>query len=331
MGAVRWPVSRSLAMPPARSGSLSEESLAASGRHRPALVPRPASGASIVRNSAGAVYIAPAMILIGFVLVAPAVYGLVFSLYDIRYLRPTDYVGFGNYAYLVTDPSFLPVVGRSALFTAMAVLLTVGIALPVALWIDGLSGVYAFATQILIVLPWVVSSLIAALAFQWVFVNDVGWIVYALQSVGVTNFHPLSDPATAMAVLVLFATWRTLGFAVLLLLAGLKAIPLDLYEFAHIDGASGPQRFASVTVPMLRTPLMITLVILTVSNLNNVEGPLIVTAGGPAGATNVLPLDVYTRAFGQYDYNSAIPLGIGVFLANIVLALVYVRLMNRDG
>ena len=77
--------------------------------------------------------------------------------------------------------------------------------------------------------------------------------------------------------------------------------------------------------------VMITLVILTVSNLNNVEGPLIVTAGGPAGATNVLPLDVYTRAFGQYDYNSAIPLGIGVFLANIVLALVYVRLMNRDG
>jgi len=149
---------------------------------------------------------------------------------------------------------------------------------------------------------------------------------------GVQNYSPLADPAQAMVVLIIYSIWRSLGFAMLLLLlAGLKSIPIELYEAAHVDGATAWQRFTRINLPMLKTPVHITVAILTVSNLNNVEGPLVVTGGGPAGATNILPLDLYTRAFARFDCSTGMAMGISMFAANILLALAYVRLVNRDG
>jgi ABC-type sugar transport system permease subunit len=279
----------------------------------------------------GQSYVAPAMLLVGFMLVLPSIYGFYYSLHEIKYLRATDFIGLGNYLYLVTDPAFFGVIARSTVFTALAVIVTIVLALAIALWIDRLTGLFALFVQIIVVLPWVISHVVGALLFRWVFVNDIGVGMYLLEQLGIRNFHPLSDPTMAMAVMIAFACWRTLGFAMLLLLAGLKSIPVELYEAAHVDGASAWQRFRRITLPMLRTPMLITLVILTISNLNNVEGPLIVTGGGPADATNVVALDLYMRAFARFDYDTAIALGIGMFVANILLALAYVRLVKRGG
>ena len=82
---------------------------------------------------------------------------------------------------------------------------------------------------------------------------------------------------------------------------------------------------------MMKTPMLITLVVLTVSNLNNVETPLIITGGGPADATNIAPLYLYTAAFTQFDFNTALAMGIGMFVANILLAFAYVKLVARNG
>ena len=283
------------------------------------------------RQREGYAYVTPAVLLMGFTLVLPALYGFYFSLHNIRFLRATDFIGLENYWYLVTDPDFVGVVMRSIVFTVIAVVVTVALALGVALWINQLTGPFALIVQIVVVLPWVVSHVVGALLFRWVFVNEIGLGIYALESLGIHSFHPGSDPVAAMAVLIAFTCWRTLGFAMLLLLAGLKSIPQDLYEAAHVDGASAMQRLVLITLPMLKTPMLITLVMLTVSNLNNVEGPLIVTGGGPADSTNVLALDLYMRAFAKYDYNSAIAMGIGMFVANILLAVAYTRLVRRHG
>jgi ABC-type sugar transport system permease subunit len=275
-------------------------------------------------------YVTPAMLLIAFVLVAPAIYGFVYSLYEVKYLRPTAFIGLDNYYYLVTDPYLLEIILRSVFFTAIAVSLTIMVALAMAVWVDQLQGWFALVIQIFIIIPWIVSHVVGALLFRWVFVNDLGIGLYLLEQLGIRNFHPLSDPTAAMIVLILYACWRTMGFALLLLLAGIKGIPQELYEAAHVDGASAWQRFVWVTLPMLKTPILITLVMLTVSNLNNVEAPLIVTGGGPADATNILPLDLYMRAFARFDFNSAIALGIGMFIANILLAVAYVRLVRNN-
>lgn len=288
-------------------------------------------GETPMRSASGQGYISPAMLLLALVLIAPSIYGFYFSLFDIKYLKATSYIGFENYTYLLTDPEFVDVVIRSFVFTALAVALTVTVALAVALWINQLSGWFALLVQIVVIMPWVVSHVVGALLFRWVFVTDLGLGVYLMERLGFPNFQPLGDRQTAMVVLILYALWRTLGFAVLLLLSGIKSIPTDLYEAAHVDGASAWQRFVRITLPMLKTPMLITLVILTVSNLNNVEAPLIVTGGGPADATNILPLYLYMTAFAKFDFNTAIALGIGMFAANILLAVGYVKLVKRHG
>ncbi len=278
----------------------------------------------------GFAYVSPAVLLIVFVLVAPSLYGFYISLHNIRYLRAQSFIGFENYQYLIEDPEFAAMVGRSLVFTGFAVSLTIVVGLAVSIRINRMHGISAMVLQILIILPWVVSTVVGALLFRWVFVNDIGIAVYLLEQIGI-KFRPLADATNGMTVLVMFALWRTLGFAVILLLAGLKSIPTDLYEAAHVDGASAWQRLRWVTLPMLRTPLLITLVVLTVSNLNNVEAPLIVTGGAPADATNIAPLFLYDAAFTRFDFNTAMALGIGMLVANILLALAYVRLVATNG
>ena len=279
----------------------------------------------------GPAFVSPAMLLIAFVLIAPAIYGFWFSLHHIKFLQATDFIGFENYRYLYTDPNFVSVIVRTFFFTLFAVGLTMVVGLAVAVWVNRLTGTFALVVQILIVLPWVISHVVGALLYKWVFVNDLGLGRYLMEQLGYYNYDPLSDPTQAMIVLIIYAIWRTLGFAMLLLLAGLKSIPTDLYEAAHMDGATAWQRFRRITLPMLRTPVLITLVILTVANINNVEGPLVVTGGGPAGATNVLAHDLYVRAFAHFDYSTAMALGISMFAANILLAVGYVKLVNRHG
>ena len=274
------------------------------------------------------VYVGPAVLLTFVILYFPSIFGIWYSLYDVQYLLPGRFLGLGNYARLLADPALVGVLWRSAVFTSAAVALTVALALALASWINLLRGWFGMAVQLIVILPWIVSNVVAALLFRWVFVNDIGAGIYLLEQLGVSGFTPLTDPVSAMAILIAFACWRTLGFAVVLTLAGLKSIPGELHEAAAIDGANAWQRFLRITLPLLKTPLLIVIVVLTLSNLNNVETPLIITGGGPAGTTNILPLDIYNRAFATFDFGRAIALAIGMFIGNILLVMAYVRLVR---
>jgi multiple sugar transport system permease protein len=281
------------------------------------------------RGGDGVAYVAPAILLIVGCLYLPSTYAFFYSLFDIRLLGAGHFVGLANYVFLAGDPELLAIIGRSLGFAAVAVTLTIVGSLAVALWTNTMGRVQATLVQILVVLPWVVSPIVGALLFRWVFVNEIGLGLYLLQQMGL-GFDPLSSPFWGMAVLIAFACWRTVGFATILMLSGLKAIPIDYYEAASVDGASTLQKLWSITLPQLRTPILITLVILTLSNLNTVEAPLVVTGGGPNSATDILPLDLYQRAFAQYDFNSAVAMGVGMFIANVALALAYVRLVAKN-
>lgn len=280
-----------------------------------------------MRSRLGPLFVAPAMTLILLLLFLPAAYGLYYSLHRIRFLQMTSFIGLGNYQKLFQDPNLLPVVMRTLVFTGASVALTLTVAMLLALWIDRMTGFLAFATQIVIIMPWVISAVVASLLFRWVFVNEIGIGRYLMSLAGV-HLDPLSNGTTAMILLIVVSAWRTVGYGLVLLLAGLKGIPSEYHEAARVDGASPMQIFRSITLPLLKTPLLIAAVVLTLSYLNNVETPLVTTAGGPGRATNILPLDLYSRAFTQYDFTTAIPLAICMFVGNIILVLGYVRLVG---
>ena len=270
--------------------------------------------------------IAPAFALLGLVLISPAAYGVWYTLFRIEYGAPTDFVGLQNYLYIVEETRFAGLVSRSAVFTVAAVSITTLIALALASWIHRLPQRQGFLVQIVVIVPWIISTVVATLLFRWVFVNDIGIAVYAFQRLGFGQFQPLNTPTGAMALLVAVSVWKRIGYAVIVLLAGLKSIPGELEEAATVDGAGAWQIFRRITLPLLKTPLLLVVIVLTLSNLNTVETPLVMTGGGPGDATRILPIEVYELAFAKYDFGGAATLAIMMFAANVVLVLGYVRL-----
>lgn len=274
-------------------------------------------------NSYG--YIAPAFALLGLVLFAPVFYGGWFSLQRIQYGAPTGFSGFDNYVKLFDEPELLATLGRTFIHTGASVVVTITIALALSVWINRLAPRFAFVAQMIVIIPWIISTVVAALLFRWVFLNDIGLAAWALKAVGVNEFQPLTTSTGAMALLVAISVWKRIGYAVIILLAGLKGIPDDYTEAARIDGANGWQIFRLITLPLLKTPLLLVAIVLTLSNINTVETPLVTTGGGPGDATRVLAIEVYERAFVNFDLGGATALALLMFAGNIALVIAYVR------
>ena len=178
----------------------------------------------------------------------------------------------------------------------------------------------------IVILPWIISTVVATLLFRWVFVSDIGLAGSIMRIYGFSDIQPLNSPGSAMALLIAVSVWKRLGYAMIILLAGLKGIPDDYEEAAKIDGANSWQIFRLIVLPLLKTPLLLVAVVLTLSNLNTVETPLVLTGGGPGDATRILPIEVYERAFVNFDLGSATALAIAMFAGNVLLVLAYVRL-----
>jgi ABC-type sugar transport system permease subunit len=270
--------------------------------------------------------VAPAFALLGFVLFSPVAYAFWFSLFRIEYGAPTSFAGLRNFERLLDDHALIATFGRTAFHTAAAVIATVVVALALSVWIHRLRAGLGFVVQTVVIVPWIISTVVATLLFRWVFVSDIGIASYLLSRLGGGMGELLATPSGAMGLLIVVSVWKRIGYAVIVLLAGLKSIPGELEEAARIDGANAWQIFRRINLPLLKTPLLLVAVVLTLSNINTVETPLILTGGGPRDATRVLAIDVYERAFAIFDLGSATALALVMFAGNILLVLAYVKL-----
>lgn len=274
----------------------------------------------------GLLLVAPAAFVLLLVLILPTGFAFAYSLLEITYAKVVGFAGLGNWERAVFVRSTWPLLGRTAVFVAGTVILTIALAFPIALWLDRLTRRRALAMQIIIILPWVLSMVVAALLFRWTWLETLGIGAWIQDSLTGSSTSPLLTRTGAMASLILIYTWRTLGFAVLLILAGLKGLDHELYEAAKVDGANAPQRFRYLTVPLLRTTMTIVVIVLVVSSFNNAEVPYVVTGGGPAGATTTLALEIYTTAFTDLNFGSATALAAAAMVLNVALVVTYTRL-----
>ncbi|SCZ01372.1 carbohydrate ABC transporter permease [Microvirga guangxiensis] len=277
-------------------------------------------------RSTGLLYIVPAFSALALVLFSPVFYGFWFSLHRIRYGTASEFIGLGNYTQLLSDPGMAATFGRTAIHTAVSVALTVAISLAIALWVHRLPPNRGSIVQMIVIIPWITSTVVATLLFKWVFISDIGMAMSILRMFGLPDLQLLSDPNSAMGLLIAVSVWKRLGYALIILLAGLKSIPEDYEEAASLDGAGPWDIFRLIILPLLKTPLLLIVIVLTLSNINTVESPLVLTGGGPGSATRILAIDVFDRAFVNYDLGSATSLALIMFLGNVLLVLAYVRL-----
>jgi multiple sugar transport system permease protein len=292
----------------------------------------PPRTASRTRRTAVAwLFLAPFTLLFLLYTAIPAVAALGFSLTDLRGadLRTplaVNFTGLDNYLRLFQDDSFLRDIGNTALFVAVGVPLTMGIGFTLALALD--SGIQRLrgALRTVFFAPVVTNVVAAALIWQYAFHAD-GTVNQVLGAVGLAGPNWLDDPDLAMPVVVLLGVWRNFGTAMVLFLAGLQAIPRDVYEAAALDGAGRWRQLRHITLPLLLPTTLMVSVLLTVFYLQVFDEPYLLTDGGPLGSTESVALYTYHQfGAGQFGMSSAASFVMLVLVA--VVSVVQFRLLR---
>lgn len=273
--------------------------------------------------------VAPSILFLVVILIVPLIYTIYNSFFDLRFLQMGDFLGFKNYAAVFRNREIWHSLGLTIIvtFTGLAISIVVGMLM--AVWIHSRQGLTAYFLQIIVLIPWVISMVVGALLWKWLF-NTMGPINYLLNAWGYGNVDILANPRLAPCALVFVMAWRTVGFAMVLILAGLKSVPKDLEEAAEVDGANRWNVFWRVRLPLLKTPVMIASVILLLSNFNNVDVPMVLTGGGPGNATNVITMELYRQGFVYYDFGIASALSFITLLINVVLIVLYMKVVKYD-
>ena len=276
----------------------------------------------------------PFALLFGVFTAGPVAASLLMSVTDLRgtdLLDPfnVNVVGLDNYVKLFSDPKFLTAAGNTAVFVVVGVPLTMACSLLVALGLN--SGLVRFQTLFRVgyYLPVVTSIVAISVVWRFVLQPDTGLANELLGLVGVDGPNWLNNQTFALPTLIVMGAWRNLGFGMVIFLAGLQAIPKDLYEAATIDGARRFAQFRYLTVPMLRPTMLFVAVITTIGYVQFFEEPFVMTQGGPLDSTLSLAYHTYNQfGFGNYGYASA--MGYVLFVVVVLLSIAWFKLLRNN-
>jgi ABC-type sugar transport system permease subunit len=278
----------------------------------------------------------PALAGLALILAYPIGYAGYLSFHEVtlRHLRTGEFpfVGWANFGRLLEDPVFWLSLRQTVVFVAAAVVAEVLIGLGVALVIDDDRVVISRVTRVLILLPWAVPPVVNGLLWAFIFNGQYGYlnrVLLALQLIA-EPVNWLGAPGLAMAAVITAYVWRTTPFNILLYHAALQSIPGELYEAADVDGASGWQRFRSITLPLLAPVIAVSLILRTTFGFMVFDEILAITQGGPGNATWVAAWYTYKVSF-QPPFNIGLGAASAWALALIVgaISLVYVRALYR--
>jgi len=249
---------------------------------------------------------------------------------DLRHPFKVDVTGFANYARALSDPTFLSAARNTAYFVVVGVPLTLVLALAAAIALDrGITRLRS-VFRLGFYMPVVTSIVAVAVVWRFLLQQDNGLINTVLGWVGISGPNWLGDPHWSMPALILMATWRNFGTAMIIFLAGLQAVPWSLHEAAAIDGAGAWQRFRHITVPMLRPTILFVSVTTGIGYLQFFEEPFVMTAGGPLNSTISMSMYTYQQfGFGNYGYAASLSYLIFVVIA-VVTAIQFRLLREKD-
>ena len=275
-----------------------------------------------------ALFLAPSLIPLALFTLGPmaASLGLSFLHWDL--LRPPRLVGLTNFTNLLGDLEFRAAVGHTFFFIAgyLPLVYVGGLALSLALNQKLRASSLFRATYFL---PVVTSWVVVALVWKWLLNPQSGIVNFVLGLIGITGPGWWTDPAWAMPSIILASAWKDLGFVMIILLAGLQAIPEDYYEAAAVDGAGRWARFRHITLPLLSPASFFVLVISLVNSFQVFDQVWVMTGGGPAGATSVVVEQIVQHAFRYSQMGYAAAMSWVLFVAILVITFVQFRLQRR--
>lgn len=288
------------------------------------------------RALAGWMFAAPALFMIGTFFFVPVLLAFALSLteFDIYSLADwgnTRFIGFRNYAELLETPLFWKALWNTFYFVIVGVPLSILLSLGAAMLLNGgiRWGAGFFRTALFA--PVVTTLVAVAVVWRYLLHTRYGMVNYGLENIGIGPVDWLGDPDWAMPAIILFAVWKNFGYNMVILLAGLQAIPNDLYEAARIDGANGWQRFWHVTLPALGPMLLLVSILTMAGYFQLFAEPYVMTQGGPVESTVSVLYFMYEQGFKWWNLGFASAVAFSLFLIMIVFTAIQFRIAQRRG
>ncbi len=234
-----------------------------------------------------------------------------------------------NYSDMFQSDLFWTVFGNTFYFVGLAVPLTIVLALAMAVLVNQkLGGVRWFRS--IYFLPVVSSMVAAAIVWSWIYNPEYGLLNYLLKKfLGVNGPQWLQDSRWAMPAMVFMTVWKSVGYSMMIFLAGLQNIPGELYEAAMVDGASPCRRFWRITLPVLSPTTFFVFVITLIQSFQVFEQTYILTKGGPANSTLTLSYFIYQNAFQFFKMGYASAMSYVLFAVIFAITLIQFRLQRR--
>lgn len=275
---------------------------------------------------------APTLLFLLFLVIYPTVTLFINSFYRINPMSVSGnrFVGLSNYVEALVNPEFYAVLGRTAIFVAVALglelLIGIGLALLVFNHIRWGQTVY----KILLIFPMMVTPVAVGLVWRWMFDGTMGIINYVLSLFGIAGPLWLGGAATALAAVIVVEVWQWTPFVFLGFFAGLSALPSEPFEAAKVDGANAWQIFTRITLPIMGPVLSIILVFRLIDVIKTFDVIYVLTEGGPGQATEILPFHIYQQAFRYFNVGYASALSWLMLLAVIPIYSFLLRRIAQD-
>lgn len=277
-------------------------------------------------------YIAPAFLALFIILVYPLGYSFWLSFHEwtLRgFVNGVPWVGLQNYIDLVSNSDFINSLRITFTFVISAIAIEFILGMGLALLLNrNLVGKGAIRSMIL--LPMMCTNVVIGLTWRLLFNYQFGIINYYLNQLGFGSVEWLSVPSLAMASVIIVDVWNTTSFVALMLLAGLQSLPEEPFEAARIDGASAWQTFAYITLPLLRQTILVALLWRLIDTFRIFDVIYLLTAGGPARATETVSIYVYNYGFKSFNLGYASAASYAMILIMLVIAGVLARSIGRS-
>jgi multiple sugar transport system permease protein len=274
------------------------------------------------RNGLGLLFLLPAAAILLIFLTYPLGLGVWLGFTDTRVGRSGVFIGLENYEYLWDDSVFWLSVFNTILYTVVASILKFALGLWLALLLNHHLPFKAFFRAI-VLLPWVVPTVLSAIAFWWIYDAQFSILSWALIELGLISepINFLGDPTNARASVIAANVWRGIPFVAISLLAGLQTISPSLYEAATLDGATSWQRFRYITLPLLTPIIAVVMTFSVLFTFTDFQLIYVLTRGGPVNATHLMATLSFQRGIsgGQLGEGAAIAVAMIPFLLGAIL------------
>jgi multiple sugar transport system permease protein len=280
-------------------------------------------------------FVAPAMLVIVVFFLLPAGASLLLSLTDFDLYALADpgnlrWVGLRNYIELLQRPLFWQALGNTLYFVLLGVPLSIAVSLCAALLLNSAAARFTPFFRTALFAPVVTTVVAVAVIWRYLFHTRYGLVNAGLDAIGIAPIDWLGDPQWAMPTIILFAVWKNFGYNMIILLAGLQAIPVDLFEAARIDGANRFQQLRYITLPALM-PTLLMVSILTMSGYFQLFAePYVMTEGGPLQSTMSVLYLMFDDGFKWWNLGAASAVAFLLFLLMLAATFALVALGRRS-